>query len=330
MTYRLIAATEKFGLTFQISEGGKVTSGSLLITNNSTLDLNKGSVQTFTFAPDAGYEINTVTYDGVNVKSQITNNQFTIPPINASTTLIVTYRLIPTVKNYDITMQIGSGGSVKENNQILANNSVLNAEEGSVKTFTFIPDQGYVVATLLFAGVDQMSQLNNNTYTTTQINSNAILDVTFKKIQYNLTIKDASSKGTLNLFVNYGDTPSFSITPESGWKVNTVLYNSVDVTANLLEGVYTLPPVTANSLLNISYVNLTASPVIGISNVKVYTNRTEIVVEGISENELISVYTVNGSRFFNLKSSGDRMVIPARPNAVYLVKTAGMTYKVIL
>lgn len=329
VTFRLIVVTEKYGLTFLIGDGGKITSGDLFITSNSILDLNKGSVRTFTFVPDAGYEIFTLTYDGVNVKSQIINNEFTIPPLNANTTLNVTFRLIQTIKTYDITMQIGNGGVVRENGQLLTNNTVLNVEEDSIRKFTFIPEQGYVVETLTYGGLDQITQLENNTYTTTPINSNATLSVTFKKIQYKLTIKDAAA-GVINLICDYGSTPTFSIVPAESWKVNTVVYNNTDVTANLLEGVYTLPPVTANGSLNISFVNLTASPIIGISNVKVYTDRSDIVIEGISADEQISVYTVNGSRVYNLKSSGERTIIPARPNAVYLVKTAGKTYKVIL
>lgn len=327
VTFRQIVKIKQFGITFLIGNGGTITSGNLLITNNSILDMDSASVRTFTFVPEAGLEVATLTYGGKDVKSNLINNQFTIPPITSNSTLNVTFRLI--TPTYKIAINIGTGGSIKENNQLLENNSFIEALENSVKTFTIIPDEGFILSSIKYGGVDQMSKVNNNTFTTPIIDSNTTLSVTFRKIQFALTIKSAVS-GVINLMYDYGSTPSFSIIPSDGWKINTVTYNDSDITTNNTEGMYLLSPLKANGTLIISFENLTASPVVQISNVKVYSKNSEIIIEGVSENELVNVYTVNGTKVYNQNSVDERTVIPVRPDAVYLVNVAGKTYKVIL
>jgi len=229
-----------------------------------------------------------------------------------------------------ITLQISSGGMVKENNLNISNGTVLSVEKGNVKTFTIISNSGYELETFFYNGVDVKTQINNNQYTTTIVNVNTTLIVTFKKIQYRISLKDAST-GVMNLLCDYGAIPSFDFSPAVGWKVNTVFYNNADVTASLVNGVYTVPAITENSLLNVAFVStLTGAPDLVSSNVKVYSTQSEIIIDGTAEGENITLYTVNGKQLQTLKSQGSRMVFPAQNGAVYLVKTAGRTYKVML
>lgn len=317
-----------YTINVEIGAGGTVKENNVALTDNQSIKLYSGDIRTFTILPGEGFEVDSITYGGQKLTLPLENNQFTTPAASKNDTLAVTFK--PTTQTYDITFDIGAGGGVKENNVIKVNGDVLTVPVNGVRTFTFEFDKGYQIDSLFYGGKNVTAQITNiNEFVTPAIVANSTLKVTFKTVLYVIQIKDAASKGTINLFVNYGDTPSFNITPESSWKVNTVKFNDVDITPDI-NGIYKLPAVTADGLLVVSYVNLTASPVIGISNVKVYTNHSDIVIEGISANEPISVYTVNGARVYNLKSSGDRTVIPTRPNAVYLVKTAGMTYKVIL
>ena len=317
-----------YTINVKIGAGGTVKENNVALTDNQSIKLYSGDIRTFTILPGEGFEVDSITYGGQKLTLPLVNNQFTTPAAAKNDTLAVTFKA--TTLTYDITFDIGAGGGVKENNVIKVNGDVLTVPVNAVRTFTFEFDKGYQIDSLFYGGKNVTAQITNiNEFVTPAIVANSTLKVTFKTVPYVIQIKDAASKGTINLFVNYGDTPSFNITPESSWKVNTVKFNDVDITPDI-NGIYKLPAVTADGLLVVSYVNLTASPVIGISNVKVYTNHSDIVIEGISANEPISVYTVNGARVYNLKSSGDRTVIPTRPNAVYLVKTAGMTYKVIL
>lgn len=66
------------------------------------------------------------------------------------------------------------------------------------------------------------------------------------------------------------------------------------------------------------------------SKICVHNENSNIIFDGSVEGETISVYTVNGKKLQTLKSQGERMVLPAQPDVVYLVKTAGRTFKVKL
>jgi len=318
-----------YSITINSGTGGAVKDGLTVLSNNASVNVEANSTKTFTIQPNAGYEVATLTLGGLDVKNQLVNNQYTTPNINANTTLSVTFKLQTTSNTYNLKVVFGVGGNIKENNNVLKSDTILSTNNGSTRTFTIIPDVGYRIATVIYGGVFVTTQVNNGIYVTPLITSDKTLAVTFEKIKYNLSIKYAIT-GVVNLVCEYGATPTFSFVSEPGWKINTIIYNGSDITAEASNSEYTVPPVTKNTTLTISYVSLTASPVIGISDVKVYTNNSNIIVDGISDDETVNVFTMNGSRICSLKSQGELIQIPVRPNAVYLVRTGGKTYKVIL
>lgn len=231
---------------------------------------------------------------------------------------------------YGITVNIGVGGIVKENNETLNNGSLLSVNPGSTKTFTFAPFDGYQIATLSYNGIDVKSQISNNQFTTPAVNANATLNVTFQKIQYILSLKSAES-GSIDLLCDYGATPSFRFTPIAGWKVNTVSYNNNDVTSPLLNGIFTVPSISNNAVLNVSFVSIVnGAPELVNSKITVYTKPSEIIVEGTSEGEIVELYTVSGKQIQTVRSQGENIILPAQGDAVYLVKTASKKFKVIL
>lgn len=69
---------------------------------------------------------------------------------------------------------------------------------------------------------------------------------------------------------------------------------------------------------------------LSISSIKVYATADGISIEGLGVGEKVTLYTLNGMQLQTLKSEGPSMVFPSLPNAVYLVKTAEKTFKVVL
>lgn len=117
----------------------------------------------------------------------------------------------------------------------------------------------------------------------------------------------------------------------SGWKINSVIFNGIDITNNNSNGVYTLPAIVDSTLLSITFESL-ANSIQGVnqSNVKVYSTRSQIVVEGTSYGEQISIITTSGVLLNTFKSEGERLMISAPTGTIYLVKTATKTVKVAL
>lgn len=229
-----------------------------------------------------------------------------------------------------ISVQFGTGGTVFENSVLLSTGDFITVNQGAIKTFTIQPNAGFKVETIYYNNLNVKSQLVNNQFTTPTVNGSSTLYVTFQKIQYRLSIKSAES-GTVSLLCEYGATPSFEFSPSPSWRINTVIFNGMDVTSSLTNDIFMIPPVTGDILLNISFEFLTSSfTPSSNSNIKVYPNNSEIVIEGVPAGEIIRLYSENGAQLKVIKSQGNRMVIPAQPDAIYLVNIATKTVKVIL
>jgi len=69
-----------------------------------------------------------------------------------------------------------------------------------------------------------------------------------------------------------------------------------------------------------------------VSNIgsKIYSNGNNIIVEGTTNNEIVSIYNLVGMKLKSVQSIGDKLTIPVNSGSVYLVKTANRTVKVVL
>lgn len=74
----------------------------------------------------------------------------------------------------------------------------------------------------------------------------------------------------------------------------------------------------------------TPVPELNSTTIKVYTQKSSIIVEGTSVGEKISVYNLNGVMLQTIQSKGERFSIPVEPNVVYLVKTPTKIIKIKL
>lgn len=66
------------------------------------------------------------------------------------------------------------------------------------------------------------------------------------------------------------------------------------------------------------------------NNIKIYTNDKQLIVDGTENNGSVQVYTPSGILLHNIKSFGGKIIVPVWKNAVYVVKTAGQTTKVLV
>lgn len=238
---------------------------------------------------------------------------------------------VPTLYNMQVIFD--ANGSVNTGQTQYISGNYIQIVKDSTLTFTIKPNNNYTIASILFNNIDVTSQVKESngtfTFTSPSIIATSTLSVTFKKTQYQLSIKSAES-GSVNLLCEYGTTPTFNFTASIGWKVNTILYNGSDVTSSLVSGVYIVPSISANALLTVSFELTNALNVSSYNIVKVYSSQDEIIVEGTSQGDAIGIYTIGGVQIQILKSQGERLAIKSEQGAVYLVRTAFKTFKVVL
>lgn len=82
--------------------------------------------------------------------------------------------------------------------------------------------------------------------------------------------------------------------------------------------------------LNGNVLLTTETPETSVSNLRLYTSGSDIIVLGTVKDEVVSLYSITGLRLQTIKSQGERIEIKAQPGGVYLVRTATKTFKVIL
>ncbi len=166
--------------------------------------IEHGSTTSFTLTPDTGYHIDTASGCG----GSLSGNTYTTGAITAACTVSATFAL----NSYTVSTSAGSGGSLSP-----ASASVLH---GSTTSFTVTPDTGYHIDSVSGCG----GALSGNTYTTGTITGACTVTATFLINTYTVT-SSAGSGGTISpasVGVNHGSTTSFTLTPDTGYHIDTV------------------------------------------------------------------------------------------------------------
>lgn len=203
-----------------------------------TTTYNYGQSPVFAITPAAGYGIVNVMVDGVNVGA-VTSYQF--PALTADHTLSATFAQY----QYVITATAGNGGTISP---VGATNMV----SGGNQTYTITPATGYHITDVF---VDGASVGAVGTYTFSNVTANHTIFAAFDVNEYTITVTQpangAITPGTTT--VTYGATPTFVVTPNTGYSVTAITLNGSNVMsqAQNTNGVYTytLPAVSANATL---------------------------------------------------------------------------------
>ncbi|OCT15206.1 hypothetical protein A8709_13975 [Paenibacillus pectinilyticus] len=215
------------------------------ISPSDSVAVNEGTDKTFTITPNNGYMIDTFKVDGTD--STVTNNTYTFTNVTSDHTINVTFKQVPPTI-YTITATAGSNGSISPSGSFVM-------AEGTGKTFTITPNNGYMIDTFKVDGTD--STVTNNTYTFTNVTSDHTINVTFKQVQQTIhTITaTAGSNGSISpsssVTVIEGADQTFTITVDSGYIVDTFTVDGTDAT--LTNNTYTFSNVTSNHTIQVTF-----------------------------------------------------------------------------
>lgn len=154
-------------------------------------------------------------------------------------------------------------------------------------------------------------------------------------VSISLTIDDCTSSSATTV---KGEPYTLTVTPEEDWEVKSLTYNGEDITEELLpDGVYEIKKVLedAKFALTMAYAGeLTVADIAtGIAQVdgtdiRVYNEGSEIVVEGIQQGDNIRVYTVGGMLLKTHVANKDSVRISA-PSGTYIIRVNNYAIKMI-
>ncbi|NOU63921.1 DUF1565 domain-containing protein [Paenibacillus sp. LMG 31461] len=131
--------------------------------------VTEGTYATFTFIPDSGYLIDALTVDGVS--ETVTGNTYTFTNVTSNHTIHVTFIPAP-LTSHTITASAGSNGLISPSGSV-------NVDNGADRTFSFTPNSGYLIDTLMVDATNVT--VTSNTYTFVGVTSNHTIHVSFKQ-----------------------------------------------------------------------------------------------------------------------------------------------------
>lgn len=178
-----------------------------------------------------------------------------------------------------------------------------------------------------------VSGLVDNQYAIASVETNYNFVVNYKKLPIILHLNTAGIGGSIDLTLENGSTftCNFSVQEDEGWKVNSIMLNNSDVTANWnAETGYTTPALTSESTLSVAFeYTSNAIDAHSLSPVKAYASAPgTLTVEEVTAGEEIHIYTTDGVLVKSVIATGNRETVLLNANTLYIVKTAGKTIKV--
>lgn len=220
-------------LTYTINASAE-TGGS--INPSGTITLNHGSSQTFTFSPEPGMMISSVTVDDVSAGNP---SQYTLSNITGNHSIRVRFSVITNTIN----SSAGTGGSISPQGNVQVN-------YGENQSFSIEANTGYYVSGVL---VDNNPAGPVTNYTFNNVTSPHSISASFSRYTYTIN-SSSGSGGSINpsgsVIVPHGDSRTFNINPEFGFQVQDVRVDNVSVGAI---SSYTFSNVTANHSISATF-----------------------------------------------------------------------------
>ena len=149
-----------FTITASAGSGGSISpSGAVVV--------NQGADQAFTITPNTGFNVSSVTVDGVN-QGAITS--YTFSKVQANHTISATFQVVTTT-TFTITASAGANGSISPSGTVTAN-------QGASQSFAISPNSGYTVSSVTVDGANQGAVTG---YTFSNVQANHAISAAFMK-----------------------------------------------------------------------------------------------------------------------------------------------------
>lgn len=224
-----------YNIKTSCSAGGSVSA--------SSYSVLYGNDVTFTVTPSEGYEIESITLNGADVTSRFNNGSYTLKGVTANQELYATFK--PLV--YAVQISCGNNGTVTVDSETV--------EYGQSVTFTITPNEGYMIEEVHYNGNDVTNKVKGGKYTVTNVQSTVKLVVKFKIAEFNISVVCGTGGNVTSSaqFVSYGENVTFTITPEYGRKIQSVILNGVDVTNDVVNGQYIVYNIKEHIVLTVTF-----------------------------------------------------------------------------
>ena len=231
--HTITAEFEPIMHTVTVSAGANGT-----ISPNGTVKVAEGMSQTFTFIPDAGYMVDTVTVDGVR---QERTDSYTFSNVMASHGLEVTFKLA----EYVVTASASVGGTIYPEGE-------TTVEHGDSLRFTWLADEHYEMY-ILFVNGNPVA-IPDEFYVLEDITGPVRVYAYFLHREYAISATSGDN-GTTDpdgiAYVYEGDDVTFMFTPDPHYVVDRVTVDGVTIDGSPDD--YTFRNVTEGHTIHVTF-----------------------------------------------------------------------------
>ena len=151
--------------------------------------------------------------------------------------------------SFDIVAGAGPNGRITPSGTVAVG-------QGGSETFTITPDVGFRIADVVVDGTSDPAAVLAGAYTFTNVQADHTIDVTFTSSQATITAT-AGPGGTISpsgvRTVAIGGTQTFTITPNAGYHIDTVLVDGINEPTAVTSGTYTFTNVQANHTIHATF-----------------------------------------------------------------------------
>ena len=187
-----------------------VSGGNGAIAPSTPQTVNDGDTTSFTLTPNAGFHINTV---GGTCGGSLAGNVFTTAAVLADCTVIASFA----IDAHTVTPSVSGG------NGTITPSTPQSVNDGATSSFTLTPDSGFHIDTV---GGTCGGSLVGNVFTTAPVLVDCTVIASFAINAHIVTPSVGTPSGTITpstpQSVNEGGTISFTLTPDSGFHIDTV------------------------------------------------------------------------------------------------------------
>ena len=200
-----------FNISSSTGAGGSITPLGII-------SVYYGGSQNFNITANVGYHITDVAVDGV---SQGAISSYTFTNVQAVHTIDATFA----INTYAITVTQTANGNI--------NPGTTTVNYGATPSFSITPNPNYYIASITANGASvAVISPSGQTYQFSVVSAAGSLAATYAINTYTITVTQTAygqiAPGTST--VNYGATPSFTITPNAGYHIAGITANGASVT----------------------------------------------------------------------------------------------------
>ncbi len=235
-----------------------------------------GDVVTVTTTPAKGYKVDTIKVNGT------TNNGFTFIMPAGNVTVIVTFKKI----NYKVSLSDTTNGSASVDKTTAVIDDVVKV--------SYTPDQGYEL--------DEI-KVNDKAITGQEFTmdaGDATVTVTFKKIQYTISV-NAADNGSATISratAGIGDEVTVIVAPNKGYYLTAIKVNGTNIEGTT----FTMPAENVTVELEFSEQLSNTLTVRGGKTAKVKYRKLRKKTQTVSRSKVMTVSNANGSVRYSLVS----------------------------